>query len=168
MRSTCDHTDLVRYWLTRPKAEVTQYMTRSVWSRVDRNHKSITVLLNNQEFFLIFLFNNILYVYSKRSIRYQNATKNFNNILYFISNRSISNTSYVFHTCSKRKRKRSDSILWQKPLHQQKCQKGKVTTQQHTKKFDYTAVADRLRTVSWSNYSHPTGVVNRFTGPPSH
>ena len=37
-----------------------------------------------------------------------------------------------------------------------------------TKKFDYTAVADRLRTVSWSNHSHPTGVVNRFTGPPSH
>ena len=37
-----------------------------------------------------------------------------------------------------------------------------------TKKFDYTAVADRLRTVSWSNYCHPTGVVNRFTGPPSH
>ena len=25
-----------------------------------------------------------------------------------------------------------------------------------TKKFDYTAVADRLRTVSWSNYCHPT------------
>ena len=34
-----------------------------------------------------------------------------------------------------------------------------------TKKFDYTAVADRLRTVSWSNYCHPTGVVNRFTDP---
>ena len=33
-----------------------------------------------------------------------------------------------------------------------------------TKKFDYTAVADRLRTVSWSNHGHPTGVVNRFTG----
>ena len=29
-----------------------------------------------------------------------------------------------------------------------------------TKKFDYTAVADRLWTVSWSNYGHPTGVVN--------
>ena len=29
----------------------------------------------------------------------------------------------------KRKRKRSDSVLWQKPIHQQKCQKGKVTTQ---------------------------------------
>ena len=32
-------------------------------------------------------------------------------------------------------------------------------------KFDYTAVADRLRTVSWSNYDYPTAVVNRFTGP---
>ena len=37
-------------------------------------------------------------------------------------------------------------------------------TNKATKKFDYTAVADRLRTVSWSNYGHPTGVVNRFTG----
>ena len=25
--------------------------------------------------------------------------------------------------------------------------------------FDYTTIADRLRTVSWSNSSHPTGVV---------
>ena len=33
------------------------------------------------------------------------------------------------------------------------------------KKVDYKAIADRLRTVSWSNYGHPTGVVNRFTGP---
>ena len=37
-------------------------------------------------------------------------------------------------------------------------------TNNATKKFDYTAVADRLRTVSWSNYGHPTGVVNQFTG----
>ena len=34
-----------------------------------------------------------------------------------------------------------------------------------TIKFDYTAIADRLRAVSWSKYSHPTGVVNRFKGP---
>ena len=65
----------------------------------------------------------------------------------------------------KTKRKRSDSVLWLKPLHQQKCQKGKVTTPTEPQKFDYTAIADRLRTVSWSNYSHQTGVVNRFTGP---
>ena len=40
-------------------------------------------------------------------------------------------------------------------------------TNNATKKFDFTAVADRLRTVSWSNYGHPTGVVNRFTGQTS-
>ena len=34
-----------------------------------------------------------------------------------------------------------------------------------TKKFDFTAVADRLRTVSWSSYGHPTGVVNLVYGP---
>ena len=35
-------------------------------------------------------------------------------------------------------------------------------TNNATKKFDPTAIADRLRTVSWSNYIHPTGVVYRF------
>ena len=34
-----------------------------------------------------------------------------------------------------------------------------------TKMFDYTAVADRLRTVSWSNYGHQAGVVNLVYGP---
>ena len=34
-------------------------------------------------------------------------------------------------------------------------------TNNATKKFDYTAVADRLRTVSCGNYGHPTGLVNR-------
>ena len=38
-------------------------------------------------------------------------------------------------------------------------------TNNTTNKFDYTATVDRLRTVSWSNYSHPTGVVNGLTGP---
>ena len=33
------------------------------------------------------------------------------------------------------------------------------------KTFDYTAIADRLRTVSWSNNSHSTSVVNRVYGP---
>ena len=36
---------------------------------------------------------------------------------------------------------------------------------QRHKKFDNTAVADRQRTVSWSNYGHPTGVVNLVFGP---
>ena len=38
-------------------------------------------------------------------------------------------------------------------------------TNNATKKFHYTAIVDRLRTVSWSNYSHPTGVVNLVYGP---
>ena len=51
----------------------------------------------------------------------------------------------------------------------QSCDKNPYTyrtiqkaTWQHknaTKNFDYTTIADRLRTVSWSNRSHPTGVV---------
>ena len=31
--------------------------------------------------------------------------------------------------CNKRKKKRPDSNLWQKPLHQQKIQENKMTTQ---------------------------------------
>ena len=39
--------------------------------------------------------------------------------------------------------------------------KGKNdNTNNPTAKFDYRAVVDRHRTVSWSNYGHPTGVVN--------
>ena len=51
----------------------------------------------------------------------------------------------------------------------QSCDKNPYThrtiqkaTWQHknaTRNFDYTTIADRLRTVSWSNSSHPTGVV---------
>ena len=49
-----------------------------------------------------------------------------------------------------------------KPAEMSKAQSD--NTKKATKKFDYTAIADRLRTVSWSCYSQPTGVVNRFTG----
>ena len=35
----------------------------------------------------------------------------------------------------------------------------KVITKNATKNFDYATVADRLRTVNWSNSSHPIGVV---------
>ena len=47
------------------------------------------------------------------------------------------------HLPTRRKRKRSDSVLWQKPLHQQKCQKGKVTTQTTPQK---SSITQRLRT----------------------
>ena len=47
-----------------------------------------------------------------------------------------------------------------------KMSKGqKDNTNNATKKFDYRTVADRLRTVSWCNYGHPTGVVNLVYWP---
>ena len=33
-----------------------------------------------------------------------------------------------------------------------------------TENLDYTVIADRLRTFSWSNYKHPTDVVNPVYG----
>ena len=45
--------------------------------------------------------------------------------------------------------------------------KSKVTTQKLHKNFDYTTIADRLRTVSWSNNSHQTGVVKPVDGIPT-
>ena len=38
-------------------------------------------------------------------------------------------TRFLNRLHMKTKRRRSDSVLWQKPLHPRKCQKGKVTTQ---------------------------------------
>ena len=59
-----------------------------------------------------------------------------------------------------RKRKISDLVIWQKPLHPQTNPKSNMTTQKNvTENFNYTTIADRLRTVSWVNDSHPTGVV---------
>ena len=49
-----------------------------------------------------------------------------------------------------RKRKRSDSAQWQKPLHPNKNTKSNVTTQKRHQNFDYKSIMDRLRTVSWS------------------
>ena len=58
-----------------------------------------------------------------------------------------------------RKRRRSDSVLWQNPYTHRIIQKATWQHKNATKNFDYTTIADRLRTVSWSNSSHPTGVV---------
>ena len=43
------------------------------------------------------------------------------------------------------------------PTEKSKKQRDNITNA--TKNFDYTTTADRLRTVSLSNTSHPTGVV---------
>ena len=41
----------------------------------------------------------------------------------------------------------------------EKSKKQHDNTKSPPKLFDYTMIADRLRAVSWSNNSHPTGVV---------
>ena len=61
------------------------------------------------------------------------------------------------HTMRQKEKERdlTQWVLWRKPL-------NSTTNLQHkntTKNFDYTTIADRLRTVSWSNNIHPTGVV---------
>ena len=71
--------------------------------------------------------------------------------------------AFTTMSCSRhnthRKRKRSDSVVWQKPLQTQTNPKRNMTTQKRHKNFDYTTTADRLMTVSWGNDSNQTGVV---------
>ena len=62
------------------------------------------------------------------------------------------------HLIAKRKRRRSDPVLWQNPLYQQKIRKPKDNTQTPPK----TSITQRLRTDlgrSVGVLSHPTGVV---------
>ena len=78
-------------------------------------------------------------------------------------------TTYTLNDNVKTKRRRSDPVLWQKPLHQQKCQKGKVTTQTTPQKF---SIKQQLRT----DLGRSVGVTKAtqlvwltwFTGQPSH
>ena len=53
------------------------------------------------------------------------------------------------------------------PKATEKIQKQRDNTKTPPKKFDYTTIADRLRTVSWGNDSHPTGVVKPVYGIPT-
>ena len=58
------------------------------------------------------------------------------------------------------KRKSSDLVLWQNPLHPQKnIQKATGEHIHATKNFDNTTIAEWLRTGSWGNDSQPTAVV---------
>ena len=47
------------------------------------------------------------------------------------------------------------------PIPTEKSKKQRDNTKNSTKNFDYTTIADRHRTVSWINNSHPTGEVKR-------
>ena len=47
------------------------------------------------------------------------------------------------------------------PTPTEKSKKQSDNTKKATKNFDYTTIADWLRTVSWSNNNYPTGVVKQ-------
>ena len=65
--------------------------------------------------------------------------------------------------------KKKEEILTQSydksPYTNRNVKRAKWQHKQRHKKSDYTAVADRFRTVSWSNFGHPTGVVKLVYGP---
>ena len=55
------------------------------------------------------------------------------------------------------------------PTSHRKNPKSNVTTQKRNQNFDCTTIADRLRTVSYGNDNHPTGVVKPVNKiQPSH
>ena len=67
MRSTHDHEDRVRYWLTSDTASDNQYLTRSSWAWIDRNHGDehvkknfSTAVIDNED-----MFSNLIYVNMK-------------------------------------------------------------------------------------------------------
>ena len=83
----------------------------------------------------------------------------------------LSKFSLLSNTLFKYREKKEE--IWLSPMTKAhtptEMSKGQSdNTHNATKKFDHTAVADRLRTVSWSNYGHPTGVVNLVYGPTPH
>ena len=53
------------------------------------------------------------------------------------------------------------------PYTHQKIQKATWQHKNATKNFDYITIADRLRTVSWGNGNHQTGVVKPVNGIPT-
>ena len=62
--------------------------------------------------------------------------------------------------------------IWLSPMTEaltptEKFKKQRDNTKNATKNFDYTTIADRLRTVSWGNDSHPAGVVKPVYGIPT-
>ena len=53
-----------------------------------------------------------------------------------------------------------------RPYTDRKSKKQRDNTKRH-QNFDYTMIADRLRTASWGNDGYPTGVVKPVDGIPT-
>ena len=67
---------------------------------------------------------------------------------------------------------REKEEIWLSPMTEaltptEKSKKQRDNTKNATKNFDYTTIADRLKTVSWGNDSHLAGVVKPVYGIPT-
>ena len=72
----------------------------------------------------------------------------------------ITRNAHMVHIVNYREKRRDLTQSCDKnPYTHRTIQKATWQHNNTTKNFDYTTVADRLRTVSWSNSSHPIGVV---------
>ena len=139
--STCNRAVLVDTWWTVPRRYVKRVAIRNL-SRLDVIWTKLSS--SGVSFFL-----------PARSRAVSSQLSLHEAIIYSISNCFMN-----------RKRKGSDSVLWQKPLHQQKRQKGKVTTQTTPQK---SSITQRL----WTDLGRSVGVATAtrlvwftwFTGP---
>ena len=74
----------------------------------------------------------------------------------------MANTIYILFRVEEKKKD-----IWLSPMKKPYTSRKFITTRQHknaTKNFHYTTISDRLKTVSSSKNSHPTGVVKPVYG----
>ena len=100
--------------------------------------------------------------------------KSFFGDIYFVSlyfnyaNYTVCASVKMLHICITREKEE----IWLSPMTEaltptEKSKKQRDNTKNATKNFDYTTIADRLRTVNWGNDSHPAGVVKPVYGIPT-
>ena len=72
-----------------------------------------------------------------------------------------------FKNVQRKKEKMWLSPVKKTPTSTENPKKQRENTKNPGKNFDYTTISDRIRTVSWGNDSHPTGVVVPVYGIPT-
>ena len=90
--------------------------------------------------------------------------ENNNNLL--IS--QMDSNQWVFYQFPLKSSEEKKNEIWHNPMTTPRYTNGKFknrrTIHKRHQNFDYTTIADRLWTVSWSNNSHPTGLVKPVYG----
>ena len=82
-----------------------------------------------------------------------------------LANMDVSRCQCLLLTSSTKVKGRGLTQSYDKsPCAHRMIHKSNATTQNATENFDYTTIADRLRTVGWSNDSYTTGVCKPVYG----